>query len=96
MTEAVCTSETSVNIYLTTWQYVPEDFKLQNKTWLHCKIFLVFDNNLNEPLLQVLEIEYRGISACFLQIIQDLSLQISIYKQAIYYHIFTSIQNAKM
>jgi hypothetical protein len=28
MTEAVRTSETSVNIYLTTWQYIPEDYKL--------------------------------------------------------------------
>jgi hypothetical protein len=28
MVEAVCTSEASVNIYLTTWQYIPEDFKL--------------------------------------------------------------------
>jgi hypothetical protein len=25
MMEAVCTSEMSVNIYLTTWQYIPED-----------------------------------------------------------------------
>jgi hypothetical protein len=29
MREAVCTSETSINTYLTTWQYIPEDFKLQ-------------------------------------------------------------------
>jgi hypothetical protein len=27
--EAVSTSETSVNIYLTTWQYIPEDSELQ-------------------------------------------------------------------
>jgi hypothetical protein len=27
--EAVCTSETSVNIYLTTRQYIPENSKLQ-------------------------------------------------------------------
>jgi hypothetical protein len=26
--EAVSTSETSVNIYLTTWQYIPEDSEL--------------------------------------------------------------------
>jgi hypothetical protein len=25
MMEAICTSETSVNIYLSTWQYIPED-----------------------------------------------------------------------
>jgi hypothetical protein len=29
MMEAVRTSETPVNIYLTTWQYIPEDSKLQ-------------------------------------------------------------------
>jgi hypothetical protein len=29
MMEAVRTSETSVNIYLTIWQYTPEDSKLQ-------------------------------------------------------------------
>jgi hypothetical protein len=29
MMETVHTSETSVNIYLTTWQYIPEDSKLQ-------------------------------------------------------------------
>jgi hypothetical protein len=28
MMEAVHTSETSVNIYLATWQYIPEDSKL--------------------------------------------------------------------
>jgi hypothetical protein len=28
MMEAVRTSETSVNIYVTTWQYIPEDSKL--------------------------------------------------------------------
>jgi hypothetical protein len=28
MMEAVHTSETSVNIYLTTWQYIPQDSKL--------------------------------------------------------------------
>jgi hypothetical protein len=31
--EAVCTSETSVNIYLTTRQYIPEDSKLHK---IHC------------------------------------------------------------
>jgi hypothetical protein len=31
MKEAVCTSGTSVSIYLTTWQYIPEDTKLQRK-----------------------------------------------------------------
>jgi hypothetical protein len=31
MMEAVRTSETSVNIYLTTRQYIPEDSKLQDK-----------------------------------------------------------------
>jgi hypothetical protein len=31
MMEAVHTSETSVNIYLTTWQYIPEDFKLHTR-----------------------------------------------------------------
>jgi hypothetical protein len=30
MIEAVCTSETSVNIYLTTRQFIPEDSKLQS------------------------------------------------------------------
>jgi hypothetical protein len=30
MMEAVCTSETLVNINLTTWRYIPEDSKLQN------------------------------------------------------------------
>jgi hypothetical protein len=29
--ETVRTSETSVNIYLTTWQYIPEDSKLHNR-----------------------------------------------------------------
>jgi hypothetical protein len=29
MMEALNTSETSVNIYLTTWQCIPEDSKLQ-------------------------------------------------------------------
>jgi hypothetical protein len=28
MKEAVCTSETLVNIYLTTWQYIQKDSKL--------------------------------------------------------------------
>jgi hypothetical protein len=31
MMEAVCTSETSVNIYLTTWQYIPEDSTLHSQ-----------------------------------------------------------------
>jgi hypothetical protein len=31
MMEAVCTSETSVSIYLTIRQYIPEDSKLQRK-----------------------------------------------------------------
>jgi hypothetical protein len=34
MMETVCTSETSVNIYLTTRQYIPEDYKLQEKDML--------------------------------------------------------------
>jgi hypothetical protein len=29
--EAVCTSETSVNIYFTTQQYIPEDSKLHTR-----------------------------------------------------------------
>jgi hypothetical protein len=29
MIEAARTSETSVDIYLTTWQYIPEDYELQ-------------------------------------------------------------------
>jgi hypothetical protein len=32
MTEAVRTSETLVNIYLTTWQYIPEDSKLHTRS----------------------------------------------------------------
>jgi hypothetical protein len=31
MMEAICTSETSVNIYLTTWQYIPEEPKLHTR-----------------------------------------------------------------
>jgi hypothetical protein len=31
MMEAIRTSETSVNIYLTTWQYIPEDSKLHTR-----------------------------------------------------------------
>jgi hypothetical protein len=34
MMEAVRTSKTSVNIYLTTWQYIPEDSKLCKPTCL--------------------------------------------------------------
>jgi hypothetical protein len=33
MMEAVRTSETSVNIYLTTRRYIPEDSKLQTETF---------------------------------------------------------------
>jgi hypothetical protein len=29
--EAVFASETSVSIYLTTWQYIPEDYKLHTR-----------------------------------------------------------------
>jgi hypothetical protein len=46
MMEAVHTSETSVNIYLTTWQYIPQDSKLHTH---HCEnlkpLLLLFDNN---------------------------------------------------
>jgi hypothetical protein len=31
MMEAVCTSETSVDIQLITWQYIPQDSELQKK-----------------------------------------------------------------
>jgi hypothetical protein len=31
MMEAVRSDETSVNIYLTTWQYIPEDSKLHTR-----------------------------------------------------------------
>jgi hypothetical protein len=31
MMEAVCTPETSVNIYFTTRQHIPEDFKLHTR-----------------------------------------------------------------
>jgi hypothetical protein len=31
ITDAVCTTETSVNIYLTTRQYIPEDSKLHTR-----------------------------------------------------------------
>jgi hypothetical protein len=36
MMEAVHTFETSVNIYLTTWQYIPEDSEL------HCNVLLFY------------------------------------------------------
>jgi hypothetical protein len=31
MMDAVCTSEMSINIYLTTWQYIPEDSTLNTR-----------------------------------------------------------------
>jgi hypothetical protein len=37
MMEAVRTSETSVNIYLTTRQYIPEDSKLHTRRREHLK-----------------------------------------------------------
>jgi hypothetical protein len=44
MMEAVRTSETSVNINLTTWRYIPEDSKLQlGNGWLTV-IFLADSN----------------------------------------------------
>jgi hypothetical protein len=41
MMEAAHTSETSVNIYLTTGQYIPEDSKLRNISDVLLKVGLV-------------------------------------------------------
>jgi hypothetical protein len=43
MMEAVRTSETSANSYLITWQYIPEDSKLQSRDW-----FKRLSHNFNE------------------------------------------------
>jgi hypothetical protein len=48
MLEAVRTSETSVNIFLTTWQYIPEDSKLHNR---RCE-------NLRSPKVKIHSISY--------------------------------------
>jgi hypothetical protein len=36
MMEAACTFETSVDIQLRTWQYLPEDSELVTMMFLHC------------------------------------------------------------
>jgi hypothetical protein len=63
MMEAVRTSEKSVNIYLTIWQYIPEDSKLHdlrilnpsdthNSFWYYC-VFSVYHSPYNHGILEI-------------------------------------------
>jgi hypothetical protein len=53
MMEAVRTSETSVNIYLTARQYIAEDCKLMFQLRLCSKIPLIFQNGLHFSIMRV-------------------------------------------
>jgi hypothetical protein len=47
--EAVRTSETSVNIYLTTWQYIPEDSELHTRRRENLKSHkFTWDSNIHQ------------------------------------------------
>jgi hypothetical protein len=62
MMEAACTSETSVDICLTTWQYIPEDSELhtrhhENLKFHKLKIILLI---MNEQMSGLLNLIYGG------------------------------------
>jgi hypothetical protein len=57
MMEAVCISETSVNIYLTTRQYIPEDSKLHHDILFH--LFVVYLMALFQKL-SLYSVEWNG------------------------------------
>jgi hypothetical protein len=49
MIEAACTSETSVDIYLTTWQYIPEDSELHTRHHENLKSHMNLNNLITVP-----------------------------------------------
>jgi hypothetical protein len=59
MMGAICTSEMSVNINLTTWCYIPEDSKLQDK----CSLVSRHQNKITIP----------GVTSLFSQKVSHLS-----------------------
>jgi hypothetical protein len=60
MMEAVCTSEMSVNIYLTTLQFIPEDCKLHTRCCenlkSHLVTFLHSNGNNNLEVIKVMKV----------------------------------------
>jgi hypothetical protein len=61
MMEAVCTSETSVNIYLTTQQYITEDSKLQLEYFLDV-CCITRDSHIEHLLCRAIPIHFMTIN----------------------------------
>jgi hypothetical protein len=65
MIEAVRTSETSVNFYVTTLLYIPEDPKLQSTAMFGSFTFHMMSSNFSSCVLYTERLQCSGFNVCF-------------------------------